>query len=353
MTYLEAVREAAPRLFGRTAAIMAGEARTSAEAGTGPPAAGRYRIIQQPHLVAPPEITVVIPTVDRPDLLQLAVRSVTGAVPAAEIVIVNDGGKPFSPEVVASLASAAETVTVAEHDANLGLAAARNSGAALARGRWLAMLDDDDTLLPGGLEALLQVERTQAGTRFLYGDHCRQFYEGDATAEFCHVPTLGERFEELLIENPIMCGTFVIERDAFWSLRGYDETLPVHEDYNLHLRALSALGSAYVPVAVAVYHCRQALPRLNHRRLHWFATSAYNHAVYRTLFGVSDDLSVRVRQRENQYAHLSRALDEGCPLAFARALSQDWWRALKSMGLAAEVSFDQQVMRRVIPALLE
>ena len=130
--------------------------------------------------------------------------------------------------------------------------------------------------------------------------HQRQWDAADRRSNLERISTLGPRMDEFPIENPIMCGSFIIRRHSFITLNGYREDLPVHEDYNFHLRVLSSLRSKYVPTPVCTYHCRHAIPRLNHRRLFWFATSALNHSIYRALFSQVDNAPLKIWQRENQ-----------------------------------------------------
>ena len=78
------------------------------------------------------DVTVVVPTIaGREDLLARALLSVaTQTVEPAEVLVITDHQRQ-------------------------GAWWARNQGAALAKTRWLAWLDDDDELLPGHLELLL------------------------------------------------------------------------------------------------------------------------------------------------------------------------------------------------------
>lgn len=349
--YLATVPAHAGRLFELTARIMTGRASAGSSGGSDMPIAGRCAITVRPAQQRSPDVSIVIPTFERPDLLLAAVESVhsQGAV-NLEIVVVNDSERPLGATVVEALSATPRAITVAQHHRNLGLGAARNTGAGLARGAWLLMLDDDDALVESSVRLLLDVGRT-AGALFVFGDHLRQHYVG-ASPGYIERRRVGlEALEDLHTENPIMCGSFVIKRRLFEALGGYREDLPVHEDYNLHLRVLSTVRPVYLDAPVCVYHCRQTLPRLNHRRLHWFATSAFNHAVFRTLFVRTNDRSLKVAQRENQYAHLIRSLEEGCPLDLARALVNSWWHTLRAFGLSEEVAIDEDVIDRLCPSV--
>lgn len=97
------------------------------------------------------ELSVVIPSLGRPSLFD-AVASCGGA---DEVIVVFDGDEsydraPVLPEWV--------RVIVTEPSGNWG-SAQRNAGMLAAQGRWVAFMDDDDTYLPGGIEAIRKAER--------------------------------------------------------------------------------------------------------------------------------------------------------------------------------------------------
>lgn len=351
--YIAQVADKSQFLFDRAAEMMAGRTIPHSSDGSSNWIPSRYELIsQQSDSRSDPDVTVIIPTFNRPDLLVTAVDSVCcNADVNFEVVIVNDAGTNLPAATVERLCAPRRSITVAQHHCNLGLAAARNTGAWLARGKWLMMLDDDDALLDGSMRDLMSIARDDQDALFIFGDHLRQWY-----AE--HTPThreyrqIGrEALAELCTENLIVCGSFMITRQTFTAHRGYREDLPVHEDYNLHLRVLSSTRSAYLAKPICTYHCRPALPRLNHRRLYWFATSAFNHTVFRSLFHRTGDRATKVVQRRNQYEHLARSLREGCPLDVARSVVNQWWQTLRSHGLSDDVDLDEEVISNVCPSI--
>lgn len=100
-------------------------------------------------------ISVVIPTHNRPRQLQAclgALAESTYPPDRFEVVVVDDGG---TPPVPGDIGPAATPLTVRVHrQQNAGPAAARNAGAALARGRLLVFTDDDCLPEPEWLETL-------------------------------------------------------------------------------------------------------------------------------------------------------------------------------------------------------
>ena len=108
----------------------------------------------------------IIPTIGRKSL-EIAVKSVlTQDFSRAEfeIIVVNDSGKPLRKE------EWHESPRVRIINTNKSERSfARNSGAAIAKGRYLAFLDDDDWLIPGALEAFWQLANRYPNAAWLYG----------------------------------------------------------------------------------------------------------------------------------------------------------------------------------------
>lgn len=99
-----------------------------------------------------PTVSVVIPTCDRPDLLQRAIDSVVDQDFASfEIIVVDDGVNV--PVNAATLSD--ERIVVVKAGPGHGPGAARNRGIEAARGQYVSFLDDDDHWLPGKITASL------------------------------------------------------------------------------------------------------------------------------------------------------------------------------------------------------
>jgi glycosyltransferase involved in cell wall biosynthesis len=96
--------------------------------------------------------TIVIPTRDRPHLLERAVRSaLTQTVEDVQVVVVDDG----SAEPVRLGLRDPRLLVVRNHRA-LGASAARNAGLRAAEGAWVTFTDDDDELLPDMVRTSLE-----------------------------------------------------------------------------------------------------------------------------------------------------------------------------------------------------
>ena len=103
------------------------------------------------------EVSVIIPTRNRSQLLALSLRSVFWQRNVDfETIVVDDGSTDDTAHVLRSLGG---RIRVVRHEHSQGVSAARNRGIAEARGEWVAFLDDDDLWAPDKLELQLQALR--------------------------------------------------------------------------------------------------------------------------------------------------------------------------------------------------
>ncbi|TIR98718.1 MAG: glycosyltransferase family 2 protein, partial [Mesorhizobium sp.] len=161
-----------------------------------------------------------------------------------------------------------DIVTVVALPANRGPGGTRNAGLDLARGRWVAVLDSDDAVLPGRLAAMI-ARAEKAGAEIAVDNV--QVVREDGTPEDMMFPTgYLEELGEISLTDYI-AGNIVFEsrfnlgylkpifRRRFLDdnqLR-YDEKLRIGEDYILLASALAKGGRCVVePTVGYVYHIR-------------------------------------------------------------------------------------------------
>jgi glycosyltransferase involved in cell wall biosynthesis len=96
------------------------------------------------------DISVIIPFYNRETYIDEAVRSALGqTLKPLEIIIVNDCSRESSRRY---LDRYEEFCRIVDLPTNVGLAGARNAAIQVARGKFIALLDDDDIWLPEKLE---------------------------------------------------------------------------------------------------------------------------------------------------------------------------------------------------------
>jgi len=180
-----------------------------------------------------PLVSVIIPTYNRADLVRQAVASVEAQTfRDFEIVVVDDGGTDGTCEALA----AGPELRVLRHPHRQGVAAARNTGAAAARGEWLAFLDSDDFWLPDKLARQMDYLTTRPQVRLCQTDETwvRRGVRVNKPAAFGKVA--GRIFLPSLARCMISPSAVMVHRRLFDDHGGFDATLPAAEDYDLWLR---------------------------------------------------------------------------------------------------------------------
>jgi glycosyltransferase involved in cell wall biosynthesis len=173
-----------------------------------------------------------------------------------ELVVVNDASPDNTANVLAAIAD--PQVRTVELDHNSGLPAARNAGIAIARGEWVAFLDDDDEWLPGKLEAQLERVDTSSDPRTsgVYSLFAVRTREGLVPSRRTPPFPEGQVLEHIFTNGiPIVPSVFMVRRGALFDIGGFDESLVHGEDRDCWLR-LAQAGHHFVaaPAMLAVYH---------------------------------------------------------------------------------------------------
>lgn len=115
-----------------------------------------------------PRFSVIIPVFNGEPFLARAIESVLGqSWPAHEVIVVDDGSLDATSAVAAAYGGRIRYV----RQENAGVSAARNRGAALASGDWLAFLDADDWYYPDRLRRHGEWISEDPGLDFLTGDY--------------------------------------------------------------------------------------------------------------------------------------------------------------------------------------
>jgi glycosyltransferase involved in cell wall biosynthesis len=180
------------------------------------------------------DVSVVIPTHDRRDLLPLTLHSALRQRGVdLEVVVVDDGSADDTSLFVRAIDDA--RVRLIRHEIAQGVSAARNHGIAEARGRWVAFLDDDDLWSPDKLalqvEALRRTDRTwvYAGTVEISLDN--RVFDGRPPHEPDAI------MAGLAIRNMVIAGSSnVVARRDRLPEPAFDGTLHHSPDWDLWIR---------------------------------------------------------------------------------------------------------------------
>lgn len=191
-----------------------------------------------------PSFSVIIPTFNRPEALAFCVdsfRQLDYPEGRWELIVVNDGGETSFTSLTGDYTKALPLQCVTK--AHGGPAAARNAGAQLASGDFLAFTDDDCQVTPAWLQTFaagFADGRYQA----LGGHSLTPFRQKPAERAWQHLTDFLNQYMRdddgnalLLISNNV-----AYRRRIFEELGGFDENFPLAaaEDMELSCRLLAA-----------------------------------------------------------------------------------------------------------------
>ncbi|MFI5047251.1 MAG: glycosyltransferase family 2 protein [Acidimicrobiia bacterium] len=270
-----------------------------------------------PDPVGIPVFSVIICTYNRASVLPRAIASVLDQTFGDfEVVVVDDGSNDDTRAVVTSYTDPRVRLV---SQANQGLGAARNAGAAAASGRYVTFLDDDDLAFPAWLErfaAAIGSDTAVVSCGELVCDDDGELLETRLPGP------LGPGFAGY--EGWFLPGTFIVRRDVYLAAGGFRAGLPHLHQTEFVLRLLplcrergwevSAIGEPLVQRHAggdrriglentrAMYEAMDYIVAEHHDQL---AKSSWLLAQYSAVAGVA---AARIGDYRSARRHLRRAV---------------------------------------------
>ena len=122
--------------------------------------------------LAQPEISVIVPVYKVERFLPACIDSLLAQTFADfELILVDDGSPDGCPVLCDAAAEKDNRVRVL-HKPNGGVSTARNAGLDMARGKWIAFVDSDDSVQPDYLEKMYTAARAVGADIALCGGQC-------------------------------------------------------------------------------------------------------------------------------------------------------------------------------------
>ena len=198
-----------------------------------------------------PLVSVVLPSRDRPVLLERAVASVRDQEYGNwELVVAVDGGSPDTLEVADRLAAEDGRIRVVR-TAPEGHAAARNAALAVATGELIGYLDDDNTMEPLWLKAVVWAFGREPDVDVLYGARLTDVDPGVGVPGLPDVQLQPFDRTRLEVANYIDLGA-IAHRSGLAEAR-FDPALHALVDWDLILRLTEEREPLVLPVVSTVY----------------------------------------------------------------------------------------------------
>jgi glycosyltransferase involved in cell wall biosynthesis len=191
-----------------------------------------------------PTVSVIIPTYNRAHLIGRAIQSVLNQTyQDFELIIVDDGSSDNTEEVVKNFDD--DRIRFFQNEDNQGAALARNLGAKIARGIYLAFLDSDDLWYQDYLSrqvstielSLPDVGMVCCGIKQINQDFYKELKPS----------IIGFQFSDHLKRASGICtSAFVVRRSAFDEIGGFDNELKSFQDFEFLLRISSKYKVNYI-----------------------------------------------------------------------------------------------------------
>ena len=285
-------------------------------------------------------VSVVIPTIGRPKLLQRAVRSVLDqSYRDIEVIVVIDGQDPETRMTMARTLDPRLRILV-NHELK-GAAAARNIGACACQGTWLALLDDDDEWMPSKIER--QLEFLDGSTPTLVtcltkvvtpnGTHCWPY----------EIYANNQQIADYLFDRRsinagnafIQTSSYLIEKKHYMQIGFRGGECTPHDDWDFLIRFCRLPDSRIVtvPEALVTYYYEEARPTLGRKNtwkssLDW--ADRLDESISPTAYSgfclvVAGSRAAEDRDHKAFFILLSWALSGGSPRAIQVLLYLGFW----------------------------
>lgn len=183
-----------------------------------------------------PTVSVIIPAFNAADTVRAALVSVQGqSFRRWEALVIDDGSKDCTAEVVASLALADRRIHFHQSPSNRGPSAARNAGLAKAQGEYVMFLDADDWIGKDHISRLVHALRRKPLAGGAYTGYT--FVTKDGWSQYRIRPKLTEPLAQYLAHSCLFAiHACLVKRHLVQEARGFDESLVFGEDWDLWQR---------------------------------------------------------------------------------------------------------------------
>ena len=218
---------------------------------------------------ATPDVSVIIPTFERPAMAAAAARSVLAQRGVSvEVHVLDDSPEGSAKDAVAQIADSRVSYRKRRVPSGGYPALVRNEGAAAATGRYLHFLDDDDQAEPGAYAALVGALDADVSRGVAFGLVTPFGDDGDAVArERTYFESGAARVRRaarlrsrrwmatnlLFRATPIINSACMLRRECFEPLGGYDGAMSVIEDVDFFLRAIRRFDVVFIDQPVVRY----------------------------------------------------------------------------------------------------
>jgi len=213
-----------------------------------------------------PKISILMPTYNRLDIITKAIKSVLKQTfKNFELIVINDGGDENLLKIINSIWDNRIVYIYIKH---CGLSGALNVGLNIARGEYIAYLDDDDIYYPHHLQTALEALITMGG-KVVYTDTYRIFQKKieNGFQTIHQEPGPNKEFDKKALkrENYIPILSLVHHRECMKKIGYFDENLEHAMDWDFLIRLSKVYDFIHIPVITGEYSIRKDKSQMSFR----------------------------------------------------------------------------------------
>lgn len=206
-----------------------------------------------------PLISIIIPTYGIPNYLYNAIKSVQSqSLCDWELIVVDDNNpntdaRQKTEVLMASVMDHDDRIKYIQHEHNKNGAVARNTGFAVAKGKYISLLDSDDEYMPDRLHKCFDLmEKAPDNVAGVYTG-C-EFRRGGKVYHVEQNVKAGNFLKETLACTFMFCtgSNIFVRKSVVDELNGFDGAFLRHQDYEFLVRVFEKYDLAAIPEVLVV-----------------------------------------------------------------------------------------------------
>lgn len=237
-----------------------------------------------------PFFSVIMPTYNsmKHGLLESSIKSVLNQTCGDWELIIVDDGSTDGTVAYAEKFLWDPRVRVIGGRKNTGMAAARNAGASVARGEWLAFIDHDDQW---------RAEKLQQCRDFINELPCELVIHGIQVGDLHIFPYSLTMLRDILFEHSLFApSAVVVRKNEFEHLSGFDEDADYAADWDLCVRFAANYRVGVLQEVLSVYSVHDSMASLNLKKM--IRCMVYVVEKSKSYIGHSDFAKLKMRHVE-------------------------------------------------------
>ncbi|MBU1043307.1 MAG: glycosyltransferase [Candidatus Omnitrophica bacterium] len=199
-----------------------------------------------------PYFSIIIPTFNRCDFLNQAIKSVLSQTNTDfELIIIDDGSTDNTAQMIKDIPDKRLIYIYQDHT---GVSRARNHGIELAKADFIAFLDSDDCFKPEKLAISRDYINRFPDIHIFHTEEIWYRNQKLLNQKKIHQKPDGWVFDNALQLCCIGMSTTVVKKQLFKHIGCFDQTMMACEDYDLWLRASIVYPIKLIPHVLTIKH---------------------------------------------------------------------------------------------------